>query len=80
MTSLLRQQDIKSAEEIFRSMEELASDGDLETQELVQIGFLENIGDDPAVLREARRLMGPATERLSQEIERAHGREDAAPD
>jgi len=74
---LLRNGATEEAREVLGAMEKLAAEGDLKTQELVQIGFWENLGDDREILSEARRLMGPATERLSHGVERWHGREES---
>jgi hypothetical protein len=55
---------------IFSYLELLAQSEDTRVQEVVWATVAERLGDDPRVLAAARRYMGQATRRLSDDIER----------
>ena len=59
----------------FSLLEEMATSTDVAVQEVLATTVLERLGDDRAILERARRYMGPATRRLSEEVERGWGRE-----
>lgn len=67
--------DVSFLASAFDFLECLAMSEDLRVQEVVQMTVLERIGDDKAILLEARRYMGPRSRKLSEEIERFWGRE-----
>lgn len=54
---------------IFTFLEKLANHEDLDVQEVVAVTVCERLGDDPELLKKARKYMGETTLRFSQEIE-----------
>lgn len=66
--SIARGQD-NVVQRLFDVIETLAVDGDLQTQELVQMSFIENLGKSGASKDQLVELMQPAARRLFDEIE-----------
>lgn len=62
---------------IFTFLEKLANHEDLDVQEVVAVTVCERLGDDPELLKKARKYMGETTLRFSQEIEQFWGRSAA---
>lgn len=54
---------------VFAFLERLARDGDDPVRAVVAATVCERLGDNPVTLALGRRFMGPATRRLSDEIE-----------
>ncbi len=61
--------------EAFQLLEEMATSADVVVQEVLATTVLERLGDERPVLEKARGFMGPATRRLSEDVERGWGRE-----
>jgi hypothetical protein len=60
---------------IFDFMELMATSGDEDVRGILNATILEYLGDDPKILKKARSLMGTATLKFSEEVEKMWGRE-----
>ena len=61
--------------QVFKFVEEMASSGDPDLENIVEVGICEVLGDDARRLERSRSLIGAATLALSHSIERSLGRE-----
>jgi len=62
--------DDEALKRAFAFVEQLASHPDAEVRGVVRVTVCERLGDNKVRLEKARRLMGPAMLRLSEDIER----------
>jgi len=62
---------------VFAFLEALSQNEDKRVQELVAVTVCEYLGNDPKKLQAARQFMGPATLKISEEVERFWGTRNA---
>ncbi|WP_044478300.1 DUF7674 family protein [Paenibacillus antibioticophila] len=72
---LLREgNDEQIAKNVFNFLEQMAICSDEKVHEILAVTVLEQLGDDPTILEEARRYMGNETKKISDEVEKGWGR------
>lgn len=64
----------KEIEKIFKFLEKMALDGDLDVKEVLIVTILERLGDDKNLLKKSYKYMGKNTKIASDDIERFWGR------
>jgi hypothetical protein len=67
--------DKEKLKNIFKFMERVATEGDIQVQELLSMTVLERLGDNPKLLEVAVIYMGDKTKIALDEIERFWGRQ-----
>lgn len=66
---MLEAADDDALRRVFAFVEMLARNDDVRVQEVVSVTICERLGSDKGRLAKAQRFMGPATRRLSDEVE-----------
>jgi hypothetical protein len=76
LINLLKQdEDIILLKKIFHLLESMAKSEDVLVQEVLECTILERLGDDRIILEKARKYMGKASQKMSNDIEKGLGRE-----
>lgn len=70
LNQLLRSDQEAALQHVFAFLEMLALSEDRRVQEIVAVTVCEHLGNDDELLRRARRYMGPATLKHSDDVEK----------
>jgi hypothetical protein len=74
MTLLHDGNDKQALEKVFSFLELMGTCPDVQVQEVLAVTVLEQLGDDPLILKKASQYMGQVTKKMSDEMEIGWGR------